>query len=121
MIHAAILTILIETSLFFLYGYREKRFLVIVALSNLLTNVSLNLCILISMIFCSQFGETQLPVYIVIIVGEIGAVTAEYYIYAQYLEKHSRILFLQTLASNAASFLTGLMISHFVDFGSSLL
>ena len=121
MIHAALLTVLLETLLFYLYGYREKRFLVIVALSNLLTNVSLNLCILLTMIFIAKTGSSQIPAYTVIACGEICVVAAEFFLYANYLEERSGKLFLQTFCANAVSFLTGLVLTHFLPSGTSIL
>lgn len=138
MIQAAVLTVLMETFLFFLYGYRQKRFLAVVALANLLTNVTLNLSAFLTALLCTRQGWPMLAVYAVFGVGEIGAVAVEYIIYKSYfvrtvpdprpdaigstIENHgdnpdqstvtnrNRMLFLQTLSTNAVSFLTGLFI-----------
>lgn len=141
MIQAAILTILIETFLFFLYGYRQKRFLAVVALANLLTNVTLNLSAFMTALLCARAGWTGLSLYAVIVViamGEVGAVAVEYSIYKRFfagidldtipvtvggamqnpdgnpdlstVKNRKRIILLQTLSTNAVSFLTGIFI-----------
>ena len=141
MIQAAVLTILIETFLFILYGYRQKRFLAVVALANLLTNVTLNLAAFLTALLCAGAGWTGLSLYAVIFViatGELGAVAVEYSIYKRFFEgidsdilpdtaggamqspdgnpdlsavkNRNRIIFLQTLSTNAVSFLTGIFI-----------
>jgi len=138
MIQAAILTILIETLLFFLYGYRQKRFLAVVAVANLLTNVTLNLSAFLTALLCAGVGWNGLAVYAVIAVGEVGAVAVEYSIYKSFfagidpamspdaagvaahnpagssdlsaVKNRNRIILLQTLSANGVSFLTGLFI-----------
>lgn len=134
MIQAAVLTILIETLLFILFGYRQKRFLAVVALANLLTNVTLNLAVFLTALLCVREGWPVFAVYAVIGIGEVGAVAVEYIIYKSYFERgvqgmlpetigntktnpgqssvtsSNRILFFQTLATNVVSFLTGLFI-----------
>ncbi|MEI8200631.1 MAG: hypothetical protein WCG21_11245 [Eubacteriales bacterium] len=128
-----------ETFLFFLYGYRQKRFLAVVALANLLTNVTLNLSAFLTALLCARQGWPMLAVYAVFGAGEIGAVAAEYFIYKSYFARivpdHrpasagnvvenlgdnpdqstvtnlNRMLFVQTLLTNTVSFLTGLFIT----------
>jgi len=138
MIQAAVLTILIETFLFILYGYRQRRFLAVVALANLLTNVTLNLSAFLTALLCAGEIWSGFAVYAVIAIGEVGAVAVEYSIYKRYFKEidpdtrqdaagdvthnprgssglstvknRNRMLFLQTLSTNAVSFLTGLFI-----------
>jgi hypothetical protein len=138
MIQAAVLTVLMETFLFFLYGYRQKRFLAVVALANLLTNVTLNLTAFLTALLCVRQGWPMLAVYAVFGAGEIGAVAVEYVIYKSYFARavpdprpdaigstiknqgdnpgqstvtyRNRMLFIQTLSTNAVSFLTGFFI-----------
>ena len=139
MIQAVVLTVLLETFLFFLYGYRQKRFLAVVALANLLTNVTLNLSAFLTALLCTRQGWPMLAVYVVFGAGEMGAVAVEYIIYKSYFARvvqdprpdvigstienqgdnagqstvinRNRMLFLQTLSTNAVSFLTGLFIT----------
>ena len=140
MIQAAVLTVLIETFLFFLYGYRQKRFLAVVALANLLTNVTLNLSAFLTALLCTRQGWPMLAVYAIFGAGEIGAVAVEYIIYKSYFARavpdpgsdsigssienqgdnqsqatvttRNRMLFLQTLSTNIVSFLTGIFIAY---------
>lgn len=121
MIQAAVLTVLIETFLFFLYGYRQKKFLAVVALANLITNVTLNLAVFVTALMCAWRGWPGYSVYIVIAAGEAAAVAAEYMIYEKYItgtgdgkyESHKRLLFLRTLSTNIVSFGAGLLIALF--------
>lgn len=92
MIEAAILTVLIETILFFLYGYRQKTFLYIVMLANLLTNVSLNLAVFLSALFIARQILPGFVIFIVIAVGETAAVAVEYVIYNTYLNNNIYIV-----------------------------
>ncbi len=146
MIRAAVLTVVIETSLFFLMGYRSKRFLAVAALSNLLTNVTLNLALLVTALLCEWQGLPGLFIYVVISVGEVGAVAVEYIIYDKFIRNNepysntgitnaagtagakrkaprSRVLFLQVLFTNAVSFSTGYLLAHFGvgGFGSGIM
>jgi len=115
MIPAAILTVVIETSLFFLYGYRQKMFLLIVALANLFTNVSLNLAVFMTALLCARQNVPIFALYMVIAAGEAGAVAVEYFIYKKYLKRAdgNRLLFLQVLSTNAVSFLIGILLGSF--------
>ena len=87
MIKAAVLTVLIETILFFLFGYRQKMFLVIVMLANLLTNVSLNLAVFLTALLSVRQILPGVVLYIVISAGEIAAVAVEYIVYKTYIQK----------------------------------
>lgn len=108
-----LLTVFIETSLFALYGYRQRRFLAVIAAANVLTNVTLNLCIFLTALLFAGYSWGNLPVYLVIAAGEAGAIAAEYMIYAKFLEQRSRVLLGQTIASNAAAFFAGVLIDFF--------
>jgi len=115
MIPAAVLTVVIETSLFFLYGYRQKMFLLIVALANLLTNLSLNLAVFVTALLCARQYWPIFALYMVIAAGEAGAVAVEYLIYKKYLKRTggNRMLFLQVLSTNAVSFFAGILLGCF--------
>lgn len=92
MIKAAVLTVLIETSLFFLYGYRQKTFLYVVALANLLTNVSLNLVVFLSALLCARQILPGFVLFIVIAAGEAAAVAVEYVVYETYMQNGIRVI-----------------------------
>lgn len=91
MIIAAVLTVLIETSLFFLYGYRQKTFLYVVVLANLLTNVSLNLVVFLSALLCARQILPGFVLFIVIAAGEAAAVAVEYVVYETYTQNGIRV------------------------------
>jgi len=119
MIQAAVLTVLIETFLFFLYGYRQKMFLAVVALANLVTNVTLNLAVFVTALLCARSILPGYAFYIIIAFGEAAAVAAEYIIFEKYLRdsdnakyhNRKRLLFIQTLSTNAVSFTAGLLLT----------
>ena len=92
MIKAAALTVLIETILFFLYGYRQKKFLCVVALANLLTNVSLNLVVFLSALLCARQILPGFVLFIVIAAGEAAAVAVEYVVYETYMQNGIRVI-----------------------------
>ena len=101
LIKACLLTVLIETGFFYLLGYREKDDPVIVACANVVTNLSLNL--LIALAFPRGAG-------LWLILLEAAVVAVEYLIFARAFGP-SKKLFWQTLAANALSFGTGLVLS----------
>ncbi|MBR0140354.1 MAG: hypothetical protein IJM17_08740 [Firmicutes bacterium] len=95
---AALLTVLIETPLMYLFGLRSKDALIVVIAANIATNVSLNLAL-------GSFGMTPLLTAAL----EISAVLIEYALYRP-VAGDARLLFLKTLAANAASFCAGLLL-----------
>ena len=98
---ACLLTVLIETVLFYLFGYRTKDDITIVACANAVTNLSLNLILAI----CgarSTYWNIVVPL-------ELAVVLAEFLIYARAFGP-SRLLFWRVLAANALSFGIGLLL-----------
>ena len=93
-----LLTVVIETVLFVLNGYRGKDALIVVICTNILTNVALNLTAAIT-------GWRPPAAYF----AEFAVVAVEYAIYARAFGQ-SKKLFWLTLAANALSFGVGLLI-----------
>jgi hypothetical protein len=100
---ACLLTVLAETALFALFGYRSKDDLAIVVYANIITNLSLNL--LIALVFPQGADLWLLPL-------ECLVVAVEYLIYAKAFGA-SKKLFLQTLAANVLSFALGVVLPVF--------
>ena len=100
---ACFLTVLVETALFVLFGYRSKDDLTIVACANIVTNLTLNL--LLAFVFPYDAHFWVLPL-------EVTVVLAEYLIYAKAFGA-SKKLFLQTLAANVLSFVLGVILPVF--------
>ena len=98
---ACLLTVLLETGLFCLLGYREKDELMIVACANVITNLTLNLTIALFLSGGPGFWLVLL---------ETAVVVAEYLIYASAFGA-SKKLFLQTLAANVLSYSAGVVLS----------
>ncbi|MBQ3662304.1 MAG: hypothetical protein IJQ41_01095 [Firmicutes bacterium] len=97
---ACILTVFLETGLFYLLGYRKKDDVTIVVCANVITNLVLNLTI--AWFFPGGPGSFLLLL-------EIAVVIAEYLIYAKAFGATNR-LFGQTLAANVLSYAAGVVL-----------
>ena len=97
---ACLLTVVLETGLFYLLGYREKDDLTIVACANVVTNLTLNLTI-------ALFLSGGPGLWLALLEGLV--VLAEYLIYARAFGA-SKKLFLQTLAANLLSYGAGVLL-----------
>ncbi len=100
LVKACLLTVLLETGLFYLLGYREKDDVTIVACANAVTNLTLNLTI--ALLFPQGPGF-----WLALMEGLV--VLAEYLIYARAFGASKR-LFRQTLAANALSYAAGVLL-----------
>ena len=98
---ACLLTVLLETGLFYLLGYRGKDDLTIVACANVVTNLTLNLTIALFLSGGPGFW---------LVLMEAAIVATEYLIYARAFGG-SKKLFLQTLAANVLSYSAGVVLS----------
>jgi hypothetical protein len=98
---ACILTVFLETGIFYLLGYRKKDDVTIVVCANVITNLVLNLTI--AWFFPGGPGSFLLLL-------EIAVVIAEYLIYAKAFGATNR-LFGQTLAANVLSYAAGVVLS----------
>ncbi len=98
---ACILTVFLETGLFYLLGYRKKDDVTIVVCANVITNLVLNLTI-------AWFFPGGPGAFLLLL--EIAVVIAEYLIYAKAFGATNR-LFGQTLAANVLSYAAGVVLS----------
>lgn len=97
-----ILTVLLETPIFWLAGYRTRNDVTIVICTNIVTNLLLQLCFLV------------LPMRALwIALLELLVLAGEYTIYAVAFGRSKR-LFLLTLGANAFSFGFGLLLRFFI-------
>lgn len=94
-----ILTVLIEGIFFRLLGFRDREDLLIIALVNVVTNLSLNLFLLLT-------GLWNIPAIAFL---EILVVLVEYAVYGIAFGGSRRLFFL-TLAANVLSLSIGLVI-----------
>lgn len=96
---ACVLTVLIETPVFLLAGYRGRDELTVIVCANIVTNLTLNLC---AAFLFPQRGAAEY-------LAELVVVGAEYTAYALAFGR-SRRLFLLTLAANCLSYGLGFLI-----------
>ena len=99
---ACALTVAIETLFFLLIGWRDRRFLLLCVSANALTNLCLNLLILLLARFGLWHGWLALPL-------ELAVVASEYAIYTAVRPRGLKLLLL-TLAANALSYTIGLLV-----------
>lgn len=97
---ACLLTVLIEGAFFALLGYRDRFSLTVIVCANVITNLLLNLTILL--VFSGQPGAW---IYLM----EATVVAAEYAVYAVAFGR-SRKLVLLTLAANCLSYGIGIAL-----------
>ena len=95
---ACTLTVLIETPFLALFGYRRREELAVIVCANVVTNLLLNLALML----------LPLPRWSVYPL-EAAVVAAEYAVYALAFGR-SRRLFLLTLAANCLSYGIGLLL-----------
>ena len=96
---ACALTVLIETPVFLLAGYRGRGELTVIVCANIVTNLTLNLC---AAFFFPQRGAAEY-------LAELAVTGAEYAVFAHAFGR-SRRLFLLTLAANCLSYGLGLLL-----------
>ncbi|MBE6909958.1 MAG: hypothetical protein E7474_10385 [Ruminococcaceae bacterium] len=96
---ACALTVLLETPLFFLAGYRSRDEITVVVCANVVTNLLLNLT-------AAYLLQGRLTIAYSL---ELAVVAAEYAAYALAFGRSKR-LFLLTLAANCLSFGVGLLL-----------
>ena len=99
---ACALTVAIETLFFLLIGWRSRRFLLLCVSANALTNLCLNLLILLLDRLGIRWGFLVLPL-------ELLVVAAEYAIYTIARPRGWKLLLL-TLSANALSYCIGLLV-----------
>ncbi|MBE7004935.1 MAG: hypothetical protein E7425_11795 [Ruminococcaceae bacterium] len=99
LLRACVLTVLFETPLFFAAGYRDRDSLTVVICANVVSNLTLNLCV------AFLFPERGAVEYVL----EALVVAMEYAVYALAFGR-SRRLFLLTLAANCLSYGLGLLL-----------
>ena len=96
---ACIVTVAAETALFWCFGYRDPFSLKIVALANVITNLSLNIFLF--------FVPSMYP-FPLILLPEAVVLAAEYFIYSRAFGGSLR-LFLITAAANITTFIIGVL------------
>jgi hypothetical protein len=98
---ALALTIIIEGGVAFLFGLRERRLLLAVAMINVITNVPLNYLILV-------FGYLRITVpWQLIVVLEAAVVVAEWRLMVYAFRMPARRLLWLAIVANALSFVAG--------------
>lgn len=101
---ALLLTVAIEGGIAWLFGFRTARSLLAFAMINCMTNPALNFLLLV---LAWQGVAVTLPLVILL---EILVVIAEWRLLVYVFSDPKGRLFSLSLAANAASFLTGLLL-----------
>ena len=98
---ACLLTVLIETPLLYLWGWRDRGAVIVVVCGNVISNLLLNLTLLLAFPGRSAGGWIYLL--------EALVVAGEYAVYALFSRPSWKLL-LQTFAANLLSYALGLLI-----------
>ena len=106
---ACVVTVIVETALFWLFGYRSRDEILIVVCTNVITNLLLNL--VLSGIFFSVSGR-------MIVIGELVVIAVETAIYAFAFGRFGKVLAL-TILANLLSVFLGLLL--FMGDGKALI
>jgi hypothetical protein len=102
---ALVLTIIVETGVAFILGYRDRKSLAVVALVNVITNPILNYLLLVIAVFRIMEISTALILFL-----EALVVLAEWRLMVYALDRDPWQLFVLSLVMNTASYLAGLLI-----------
>lgn len=97
---ACLVTVIVETALFWLLGYRSRDEILVIVCTNVITNLLLNL--VLSGIFFSVWGW-------MIVVGELIVIIIETAIYTFAFGRFGKVLAL-TIAANVLSVFIGLLL-----------
>jgi hypothetical protein len=97
---ACVVTVIAETALFWLFGYRGRDEIIVVVCTNVITNLLLNL--VLSGIFFSVWGW-------MIVLGELVVIAVETAVYTYAFGRFGKVLAL-TAAANVLSVLIGLLL-----------
>lgn len=106
------LTILIETLFFLCVGPRDRKFLLLVILTNLFTNILLNLFLMTTQLTGIIPGRSRAWFYIMLVLGEAGVLLIEYRAYSAFRARKDKALFIKTLLANVLSFSAGLAVGY---------
>ena len=97
---ACVVTVIAETALFWLLGYRSRDEMLVLVCTNVITNLLLNL--VLSGIFFSVWGW-------MIVIGELVVIAIETAVYTYAFGRFGKVLAL-TAAANVLSVVIGLLL-----------
>ena len=100
---ACLLTVLIETVFLTLAGLRQKEHTPVIICVNVVSNIALNLILAALPV---RHGNTQLSMFLPLILFEAAVVLLEYFVYRAAFGSLKR-LFLKTFFANLLSFVLG--------------
>ncbi len=109
LVKSLILTLIIELSVSFIIGIREKNDIKVVILANIITNP-----IVVFIANCVALMNNTLIYIIVVIILEILAVLTEYKIFKNYLKFDKESPMIISVINNSISFTLGLIISYII-------
>jgi len=99
-----VLSIIIESSVAYLMGYKEKKYLLAILMINLITHPILNYFLLVL-----SFVKFNINLLLVGLL-EIGVIFAEWGLLVHMFYKPKDKLFILSLVTNLVSFITGILI-----------
>ena len=100
---ACLLTVIVETAIFYLAGFRDRRAVIVVVFANVLSNLALNAAGMLT----GGLAPVQL------LIGEAAVVISEFLIYAgAFRDANAGKLLALTLGTNAASYCLGLLLGY---------
>lgn len=108
MIKALILTLIIETTILLILGFKSYKIYIICIITNIITNLSLNI------ILENVYFESFLLYAINVIILELFVLIIEAVVYYLYLKHIKKALFI-SLMLNSSSFLIGLLITFITN------
>ena len=111
----AALTILLELAVAWLFGYREKRQFAFLIVMNVVTQISLNLCLSLT-----AYHQGSLAFMASYLLGEVLVTAVEAFFYVRVLPRYSErkksrgLAVSYALASNILSFAVGMFLAHLI-------
>ena len=108
LLFSLVLTLAVELTLAFLLKVRAPKDLLVVALANLLTNPLVNYAYYWAIYF---FTSRSLYTYLILAALELAAVLVEFLIYRMLLSYDRIKKLLLSVILNAASFLSGILVT----------
>ncbi len=103
------LTIVIELTISFIIGVRNKEDLKVVLWANIFTNP-----IVVYIANCVKLLNNSFIYNIIVIIMEITVVIVEFILYKKYLEYKRKSPLLISIINNVISFSSGIIISKFI-------
>ena len=105
-----LMTLMLELTISYAMGVKEKYDFKIIALANIITNP-------IVVYISNLVLMGNYPIYkIVVFILEVSAIITEYLIFKKYIKYYKKSVFKLSLINNIISFFTGVIIEFVINF-----